>query len=479
MFFRVQNLGPLRDAEIDLSKDLIVLTGPNNSGKTYLAWSVYGLHRMRFGLQAIPVVESWAKALLEAPDHSVDFNELFARDGQEMLATIASDCRSKLHLCFAAGNEQFAGATVSVRSESHGLNSVDPRSAGIVGLNGETYLKLFLASADTTTRFFFALFNQFGSRSKVVDLLQLGQGLEAAWGPTTVLLSQGLSAAERAMMPQRVALLLRMELARVLFPNSIIFPAERIALNLFAKELTLKRNALVDEMVDADLDEQPEKPLELIRRKAGRYPWPIRDGLTVASDLASLSRERTTFADLADDLERAILGGTVSISEEGEFLYSPGAATESRFAIHLTASVVKSLTSLVFYFRHLAKKGDFLIIDEPELNLHPENQRKIARILAKAVRRGFKVMISTHSDYVLRELNHLVMLNKLPAEEAKELGYDPEFALDPTRVGVYLVDEHRAESIPIAETGFSIKTIDAIVNQLDIDEQRLYARLAD
>jgi predicted ATPase len=46
MFFRAQNLGPLRDAEIDLSKDLIVLAGPNNSGKTYLAWSVYGLHRM-------------------------------------------------------------------------------------------------------------------------------------------------------------------------------------------------------------------------------------------------------------------------------------------------------------------------------------------------------------------------------------------------------------------------------------------------
>ena len=87
-------------------------------------------------------------------------------------------------------------------------------------------------------------------------------------------------------------------------------------------------------------------------------------------------------------------------------------------------------------------------------------------------------MISTHSDYVLRELNHLIMLNKLPAEEAMELGYDPEFALDPTKVGVYLVDDHRAESIPIEETGFSVKTIDAVVNQLNLDEQRLYARLA-
>lgn len=476
MFFRVQNLGPLRDAEIDLSKDLIVLAGPNNSGKTYLAWSVYGLHRMLTEMDTVPVVQRWAQALWETEDHSIDFNELFARDGQEMFASIANVYRSRLHLCFATVNEQFADTAVSIWSEHHGLDSVDLRSAGILVLNKDTRLRL-LVSAGATTRLSFVLTSQSVPGPNLADMSQKEQGVEAAWGLATTLLLNDLSSVDREIATQGMALLLRLQLNRVLFPNSIIFPAERIALNLFAKELTLKRSALVDEMVDADLDEQSEKPLELIRRKAGRYPWPIRDGLRVASDLANLSKEKTKFADLADDLERAILGGTVSISEEGEFLYSPEAASEGRLAIHLTASVVKSLTSLVFYFRHLARKGDFLIIDEPELNLHPDNQRKIARILAKAVRRGFKVMISTHSDYVLRELNHLIMLNKLPAEEAAALGYDPEFALDPSKVGVYLVDDHRADSISIEETGFSIKTIDAVVNQLNIDEQRLYARI--
>jgi AAA ATPase domain len=478
MFFRVQNLGPLRDAEIDLSKDLIVLAGPNNSGKTYLAWSVYGLHRTRFEMDTPPVVQRWAQALWEAVDHSIDFNDLFAREGQEMLAAISSVYSSKLHLCFAAVNEQFADTAVSIRSEFHGFEASESRLAGLLALSRYNHLRLLWTATGAKPRLSFVLLNPAVPGPRFADMLQEGQDVEAVWGPATTLLVHGMSAIEREMAPEGIALLLRMQLAGILFPNSVIFPAERIALNLFAKELTLKRNALVDEMVDADLDEQPGKPLELIRRKAGRYPWPIRDGLRVASDLANLSKEKTIFADLADELERAILGGTVSISEEGEFLYSPEAATGSRLAIHLTASVVKSLTSLVFYFRHLAKKGDFLIIDEPELNLHPDNQRKIARILAKAVRRGFKVMISTHSDYVLRELNHLIMLNKLPAEEATELGYDPEFALDPAKVGVYLVDDHRAESIPIEETGFSIKTIDAVVNQLNLDEQRLYARIA-
>jgi predicted ATPase len=58
----------------------------------------------------------------------------------------------------------------------------------------------------------------------------------------------------------------------------------------------------------------------------------------------------------------------------------------------------------------LAQEGDFIIIDEPELNLHPDNQRKIARWLVRVVNAGFKVMITTHSDYIIREFNNLIML---------------------------------------------------------------------
>jgi ABC-type cobalamin/Fe3+-siderophores transport system ATPase subunit len=123
-------------------------------------------------------------------------------------------------------------------------------------------------------------------------------------------------------------------------------------------------------------------------------------------------------------------------------------------------------------------REDFIIVDEPELNLHPDNQRKITRLLAKAVRLGFKVMMSTHSDYVVRELNHLIMLSKLPESEAQELGYDPKSALTPEQIGVYLFNEQNACPVPVEETGFSIKTIDDAVNQLNADEQRLYARLS-
>jgi recombinational DNA repair ATPase RecF len=43
MIFNVKNLGYIEEASVDLSKDLIVLTGQNNTGKTYLAYTIYEL----------------------------------------------------------------------------------------------------------------------------------------------------------------------------------------------------------------------------------------------------------------------------------------------------------------------------------------------------------------------------------------------------------------------------------------------------
>ena len=51
------------------------------------------------------------------------------------------------------------------------------------------------------------------------------------------------------------------------------------------------------------------------------------------------------------------------------------------------------------------------MVDEPELNLHPANQRRIARLFACLVNLGVKVFITTHSDYIVKELNTLIMLN--------------------------------------------------------------------
>ena len=471
MFFRAQNLGPLRDAEVDLSKDLIVLAGPNNSGKTYLAWSVYGLHRSR---PAAPpaALDRWVRQLLESSDHRIDIGECLARSGSVLLEGIAAEYKSKVHLCFAAASAQFTGANVSLRLADalDGEWAPEAHLHGVALPDGRRAWSMIFISLSDSTHVDWAITDGLDQ----LDSL-LANPTELAAATTSALAS--LTAGARESLDRELHLQFYGLVLSNLLRRCTLFPAERIAVNIFAKELALKRTELVDAMVDADLEGEAGASVELIRRRAGRYPWPIRDSLKTANDLANLSREKGRFAHLADEIESAVLGGAVSVSETGEMLFSPRGAADSRLQMHLTASVVKSLSSLVFYFRYLARPRDFIIIDEPELNLHPDNQRKITRILAKAVRLGFKVMMSTHSDYVLRELNHMIMLSKLPEGEAQELGYDPECALAPAQVGVYLFDEQHAEPVAVEETGFSIKTIDAVVNQLNADEQRLYARI--
>lgn len=478
MFFRIENVGPLREAEVDLSKRLIVLTGPNNTGKTYLAWSVYGLYQSRPSARS-GLYRECIDALLSSERHEVDIGGFLREHHQDLLSATATTFADNIHRCFATERGRFEGVRIALRASEPDeaierlkqqivWTQVTFREAtswtGILSQHlGSVWLRLAMAVGGTLDTW------DDGRRRKVATSGALN-------ADTTNELS-AISPADQTFLQSQLGKVIAHFTGSALFPRCEIFPAERIAVNIFAKELAAKRSELVDELVDADIEGQQIVPMDVIRRSTGRYPWPIRDSLRVANDLTRMSRQESPFAGLAAELESAVLGGKIGISSEGEMSYAPHDAPERNLGVHLTASVVKSLSSLVFYFRHLAQPNDFIIIDEPELNLHPDSQRKLARILAKAVRRGFKLMMSTHSDYIIRELNHMIMLSKLSPEAAGELGYDPECALLPDDVGVYLFNDHTAKSVPVTETGFSIQTIDDQINALNADAQKLYARI--
>lgn len=261
------------------------------------------------------------------------------------------------------------------------------------------------------------------------------------------------------------------------FRRCTLLPAERTDVEVFAKELWNTRNASVINFKDAELDGTADFA-EL--RQVGRYSWPIEDSVTTANNLSALAKRQSKFADLATELE-ALLGGTVQLSDDGEFRFSFKERPETPIGVHLSSSVVKSLVSLVFFFRHRARNGDVLMIDEPESNLHPDNQRRVTRILAKAVNRGLRVIMSTHSDYVLREINNLILLGhdtdaiKLIREKH---GYSTTELLAPEKVGPYLFRNGGCESIPVTDDGFEVKTIEDEINRLNEISQDIYAALS-
>lgn len=128
---------------------------------------------------------------------------------------------------------------------------------------------------------------------------------------------------------------------------------------------------------------------------------------------------------------------------------------------------------------HLAKEGETLIVDEPELNLHPNNQRKIARILSMIANRGVKVIASTHSDYFIREINNLIMLNtdfkskKIMLEKYKE--YDKSMFISSKEVSTYSFCKNTIEEMEIDEKeGIIAKTFDSVINDLNSVSDDIY-----
>ena len=272
-----------------------------------------------------------------------------------------------------------------------------------------------------------------------------------------------------------------------LFPKILrspvhMLPMERSSINIFSKELSLNRTKLLEKLLRAS--DQTEDMLNLARQRVNRYAKPIRDNLKIAEDLNYLAKNTSEFNHLAEELEKNVLGGKIHVSQYGDLNYSLDHAPNVTLGMELSNSTVGSLSSLVFYLRHLAEKGDTLIIDEPELSLHPDNQRVIARFFGSLVNTGFKLIISTHSDYIVREISNLIMLSKKSRKTAglrKKYGYTKEQVLQPQQVGAYLFKrgEPGPQSIEITETGLEISTIDEVVADLNQSSQDIYFSLFD
>ena len=81
------------------------------------------------------------------------------------------------------------------------------------------------------------------------------------------------------------------------------------------------------------------------------------------------------------------------------------------------------------------------MIDEPELNLHPKNQILLARLFALLANAEIKIFITTHSDYIVRELSNCIMLSNLTDQAIQKLknrGYCKEYKLNSDKIKAYV-----------------------------------------
>lgn len=282
-----------------------------------------------------------------------------------------------------------------------------------------------------------------------------GKQLEQPWW-------QGSSAAQRHATYRRIVLAQIATLHWVVEDYTPVsyLPSARTGFLLLrqrAAEAALQRSHGID---DADAPKQ-------------RLSMPM---LELMQELVEgFEEKRGPFAEEADLLERS-LGGAL-VQKRGEvgmpdYRYRPG-GSDIELGLHATSSMVTELAPIILTLRY-SQRLPFLVIEEPEAHLHPKIQRALARTLVRLVRKGVRLVITTHSDLFCQQINNCLKLGgRSEAERAAlqtELGYRPEEYLLDDEVRGYcftnLPDGSGSEVRELAHTPYGIE-MPSFIQELD------------
>ena len=406
---RLKNIGILKQAEFSLG-DLTLICGENNTGKTYATYALYSFLESWRKFIDIPIDHDQIRNLLTDGVLKIDLVR-YVKKANQMLAEACKRYPEQLDKIFAASEGTFQNSEFHIEPNTIHLENKGFR--GETGVNQEPFL---ISSKET------------GSAELLFTL-----AVERKKGRTI----------DSTVAAEFISFTIGNAIFSNSFPRPFISSAERTGVAIFRKELNFARNRLVEEMGQAD---QKADLRELLFKAYQNYPEPVEDNVNFTHQLEDIGKRKSFIAkehpDILEDFAD-IIGGQYVITQNDQLYYIPK-GTRSKLTMVESSSSARALLDLSFYLNCIAEKDDLLMVDEPELSLHPENQRRIARLFARLVNLGVKVFITTHSDYIVKELNTLIMLNHDKPHLkriAEENGYRDNELINVDQVKVYVAEK--------------------------------------
>ncbi len=406
----LENLGVLKKAEFELG-DLTVICGHNNTGKTYATYALFSFLQNWQRFMRTDISDQEIKELV---DHGVCQINI-TRHIKKANTILQQGCLRYTQLLprfFASSPKHFQNTQFRVELNLEIESVISPSFDRTIRSRKNELLSLRKSKED----------NQLiVSLSADTDKFEL---------PGTIVKEVVSETITEIIFGQY-------------FPNPFIASAERTGVAIFSKELDFARNRLLEEMAQSGKDIDP---MELLFKSYNDYALPVKANVDFTRRVADLTKEDSFIVkehphilnEFAD-----IIGGEYISDTDNSIRFKPTGKSLS-LTMGESSSVVRSMLDIGSYLRHIAKQGDLLIIDEPELSLHPENQRRVARLFAQLVNIGIRVFITTHSDYIIRELNTLIMLNHdqpYLRTIAEREGYQNEELVSPDGIKVYVAEK--------------------------------------
>ena len=485
----VEEFGPIEKGFVDL-RPLTIFVGPSNTGKTYLAILIYALHKTLQGFPRLPGMEHYffmqeeletitsgeIKRLagkiddFEASLNFSDLPKLIRKAVQGYLENpkfLADDLQNELERCFDL--DSITGL-IRMTEESSSANLS-------ISIKEENFdLWEFLMEMSTS---------EIKSKGKIHDVEIFSKekfNSNADYKRRTSRLRRILRNVARSSQGRHLSFLLG-EVWETLLNHTeerqvetYYLPAARSGIMQSHRVIA---SSLVARSTRAGLERFPELPtfsgvMADFMQRLILYDMPVRQG----------QRRISAIKSLAEALERRTLGGQIRTRRSSpgaypEFVYRPLEAKQD-IRLSRASSMVSELAPVVLFIRGNIGSGDTLIIEEPEAHLHPAAQTEMAAILASLVRCGVRVVVTTHSDWLLKAIGNLMREGEIEDRAGKLLSQNlSPSPLRPQDVGIWLFrKDEAAKGSTIEEIEFDrIEGIEP--SDYESVAEQLYNRSAD
>ena len=264
-----------------------------------------------------------------------------------------------------------------------------------------------------------------------------------------------------------------------------ILSSARHSIPLFTTELDYVRNQVVRLLQQQEDEPNGESILSFDPlRNTSRYSLPIHDNIDFSRSAPGRAERNDNKPQnvFPDDLEKMMGGYFKSTNGDLRFISSAENQLDFDIPFHLASSSACEMSNLYFYLGYFMdnERSHFLIIDEPESHLDTANQIQFARLLARLVNSGVKVLITTHSDYIIREINNLIMLSSplQDGDKAKTvLGYKPDEQLSLDRVQAYVAEKGTLSLCDKGKFGISYSVFDDTIDSLNETTEELATQI--
>lgn len=465
MKFNFEKLGPLDEAEVNLNK-LTVVCGKNNTGKTYITNTIYAFLKDWKEIIDWKLTKEIEDSLVNKGVAQVDLKAEITDKINHYISNSMKDFQNKIPEYFATSSEIFENSKINffVEIDDTWLNV--EYEGEIKNKNGKVFVSL-----------------KKQTKSQYLDIIWFeSEGNIPYFILESYIKQHLLNCCLKSYIPE-----------------VFIASAERTGASIFKNELNFNKNQFVSLLTEFEKNGSKKiNPFDIMDKFKRSYAISVDDNVDFISyEIENLTKKgKSEFIknnlDLLKKLQE-IAGGEYKFHKDIGLYFQPKTAKKIKLGLGEASSAVRSLMIIWFWLCHVANERSFIMIDEPELNLHPENQRKFARFIVSLVNAGVKVFMTTHSDYVIRELNTLVLMNsnyEHIEKVQKKYGYDSNEKISCKNINVYSTNEtvkkdelngKKSKALILEKwdveenLGIKIKSFDAEIDQMNkIQDNLIY-----